>query len=156
MSEGVDSVAGMSEHEPLVLDPTEHAEVLQRLRTDDIAWFTTVRADGSPHAVPVWFFWHEGRALVMSEPDTAKVANVRRGSPVLLHLHTRADGDGVVILSGWAEVSERPTPAWLPEIGEAYAAKYADAMVAYGMGLEAIAEKFHVVLEVVPTRLQAW
>ncbi len=29
-------------------------------------------------------------------------------------------------------------------------------MEAYGMGLEAIAEKFHVVLEVVPTRLQAW
>ncbi|WP_377645660.1 hypothetical protein [Oryzobacter terrae] len=75
---------------------------------------------------------------------------------MLLHLHTRADGDGVVILSGSGEVSERPATAWLPEIGEAYAAKYAAAMEAYGMGLEAIAEKFHVVIEVVPTRLQAW
>ncbi len=74
----------------------------------------------------------------MSEPDTAKVAHVRRGSPVLLHLHTRADDDGVVILSGRGEVSERSTPEWLPEIGEA------------------IAAKFHVVLVVVPTRLQAW
>jgi len=148
----------MSEKQPLVLDPADptHAGVLDRLATDVIAWFTTVRADGTPHAVPVWFFWHEGRALVMSEPDTAKVANVRRGSPVLLHLHTREDGDGVVILSGWAEVSERPASAWLPEIGEAYAAKYDAAMAAFGMGLEAIAEKFTVVLEVVPTRLQAW
>ena len=29
-------------------------------------------------------------------------------------------------------------------------------MVAYGMGLVAIAEKFHVVIELEPTDLQAW
>lgn len=148
----------MSEKPPLELDPADpaHAAVLERLGTDVIGWFTTVRADGAPHAVPVWFLWHRGRALVMSEPDTTKLANVRRGSPVLLHLHTRTDGDGVVILSGWAEVSDRPATAWLPEIGEAYGAKYSGAMEVYGMGLEAIAEKFHVVIEVVPTRLQSW
>src|SRR6187402_118772 len=102
----------MTEKTPLALDPTDpvHADVLARLASDIIGWFTTVRADGSPHAVPVWFLWHRGRALVMSEPGTTKLANVRRGSPVLLHLHTRDDGDGVVILSGWAEVSERPAP----------------------------------------------
>ena len=40
---------------PLVLDPADpvHAEVLDRLATDHIGWLTTVRADGSPHAVPV-------------------------------------------------------------------------------------------------------
>ncbi|WP_392543900.1 pyridoxamine 5'-phosphate oxidase family protein [Oryzobacter telluris] len=148
----------MSEKAPLVLDPTDatHVAALERLGSDVIGWFTTVRADGSPHAVPVWFYWHEDRALVMSEPDTAKVRNVRRGSPALLHLHTRADGDGVVILEGSAAISERSSTEWLPEIGEAYTAKYAAAMEAYGMGLEAIAEKFHVVIEVVPTKLQAW
>jgi PPOX class probable F420-dependent enzyme len=148
----------MSDKPPLVLDPADpaHAAVLERLGTDIIGWFTTVRADGSPHAVPVWFLWHRGRALVLSEPSTTKVANVRRGSPVLLHLHTRDDGDGVVILSGWGEVSERSATDWLPEIGEAYAAKYAAGMEAYGMGLEAIAGKFSVVIEVVPTALQSW
>jgi hypothetical protein len=53
-------------------------------------------------------------------------------------------------------ISDRTAPAWLPEIGEAYTAKYAEAMLAYGMGLEAIAEKFHVVIELAPTDLQAW
>ena len=97
---------------PFALDPADpvHAEVLARLTTDQIGWFTTVRADGSPHAVPVWFLWHAGRLLVRSEPRTAKVSNVRRGSAALLHLHTR----------------------------------------------EAIAEKFHVVIELEPTDLQAW
>ncbi len=148
----------MTEKPRLELDPTDpvHAEVLARLATDHIGWFTTVRADGSPHAVPVWFLWHDGRLLVMSEPRTAKVTNVRRGSPALLHLHTRADGNGVVVLSGRATISERTAPQWLPEIGDAYTAKYAEAMVAYGMGLEPIAEKFHVVIELEPTDLTAW
>ena len=148
----------MTDKPPVVLDPADpvHAEVLARLASDHIGWLTTVRADGSPHAVPVWFLWHDGRLLVMSEPRTAKVTNVRRGSPALLHLHTRADGNGVVVLSGPAVVSDRTSTQWLPEIGDAYTAKYAEAMVAYGMGLEPIAEKFHVVIELVPTDLQAW
>jgi len=143
---------------PLALDPADpvHAEVLARLTTDQIGWFTTVRADGSPHAVPVWFLWHAGRLLVMSEPHTAKVSNVRRGSAALLHLHTRPDGNGVVVLSGPAVVSDRTATEWLPEISGSYTAKYAEAMVSYGMGLEAIAEKFHVVIELEPTDLQAW
>jgi PPOX class probable F420-dependent enzyme len=143
---------------PFALDPADpvHAEVLARLTTDQIGWFTTVRADGSPHAVPVWFLWHAGRLLVMSEPRTAKVSNVRRGSAALLHLHTRADGNGVVVLSGPAVVSDRTATEWLPEIGEPYTAKYDEAMVAYGMGLPAIAEKFSVVIELAPTHLVAW
>ena len=148
----------MPDTPPLVLDPVDpvHAEVLDRLATDHIGWLTTVRPDGSPHAVPVWFLWHADRLLVMSEPRTAKVAHVRRGSPALLHLHTRPDGNGVVVLSGPAVLSERTSPQWLPEIGDAYTMKYGDAMVAYGMGLEGIAEKFWVVLELEPTDLQAW
>jgi PPOX class probable F420-dependent enzyme len=149
----------MTATSPLRLDPHDpvHAVVLARLAADHIGWLTTVRADGSPHAVPVWFLWHDGRLLVMSEPRTVKVTNVRRGSPALLHLHTNDhDGNGVVVLSGPAVVSDRTATQWLPEIGEAYTAKYAEAMVAYGMGLGPIAEKFHVVIELEPTALQAW
>lgn len=143
---------------PVTLDPSDVAQaaVLERLRTDLIGWFTTVRSDGSPHAVPVWFFWHDGRVLVMSEPDTAKVRNVRRGSPVLLHLETAPGGDGVVVLSGPCVVSERSSTEWLPEVGEAYEAKYREAIAAFGMSLPDIAAKFSTVLELTPTRLQHW
>jgi PPOX class probable F420-dependent enzyme len=148
----------MDDAPPLELDPADpdHASVLERLRLDEIGWFTSVRADGRPHAVPVWFLWHRGRVVVLSEPGATKVATVRRGSPVLLHLHTRDDGDGVVILSGRARISERPAREWLPEIRADYTAKYATGMAAYGMGLDAIAERFHVVIEMVPTALQTW
>jgi PPOX class probable F420-dependent enzyme len=149
----------MTETSPFRLDAADprHTEVLDRLAADQIGWLTTVRADGSPHAVPVWFLWHDGRLLVMSEPRTVKVTNVRRGSPALLHLHTNDhDGNGVVVLSGPAVISDRTATQWLPEIGEAYTAKYAEAMVTYGMGLAPIAERFHVVIELEPTALQAW
>ena len=144
--------------DPITLDHTDPAQaaVLDRLGTDEIGWFTTVRGDGSPHAVPVWFFWHDGRVIVLSEPDTAKVRNVRRGSPVLLHLETAPGGDGVVVLSGRARISERSATEWLAEIGEAYEEKYRQAIAAFGMPLPDIAERFSTVLELTPTRLQHW
>lgn len=130
--------------------------VAERLDTDVIGWLTTVRRDGRLHAVPVWFLWWDGRVLVMSEPGTVKVANVRRGTQALLHLHADATGNGVVVLNGAAAISDRCATDWLADIREPYTAKYADAMVAYGMGLDAIAEQYSTVIELTPTSLTAW
>jgi hypothetical protein len=35
-----------------------------RLREEGIAWPATVRADGQPQSVPVWFLWGGGSFLV--------------------------------------------------------------------------------------------
>ena len=42
-----------------MLDTTTEAESRadRRLREERIAWLTTVRADGQPQSVPVWFLW---------------------------------------------------------------------------------------------------
>ncbi len=130
--------------------------VAQRLDTDIIGWFTTVRPDGRPHAVPVWFLWWGGRLLVLSEPDTVKVRNVRDTAQALLHLHADSTGNGVVVLTGPARISDRSSTEWLDEIREPYTAKYAAAMVSFGMGLDAIAERFCTVIELTPTALTAW
>ena len=132
------------------------ADVARRLEQDRIGWLVTVRPDGRPHAVPVWFLWHDGRILIMSEPKTAKVTNLRHSPQAVLHLHTEATGNGVVVLGGTGAVSPRPTTEWLAEIREPYTAKYAEARVAYGMGLDAIAEKFSAVIALTPASLTAW
>lgn len=131
-------------------------DVERRLEHDVIGWFTTVRPDGRPHAVPVWFLWHDGQILVMSERDTVKVDNLRTSPRTLLHLHTQDGGDGVVILTGTAVLSDRTSTEWLPEIRAPYTQKYADAMKAFGMGLDALAERFSVVIEFKPEHLSAW
>jgi PPOX class probable F420-dependent enzyme len=130
--------------------------VERRLQSDTISWLVTTRPHGRPHAVPVWFLWHDGRLLIMSEPDTVKVKNLRRSPHALLHLDTDATGNGVVVLTGPAVISERSSREWLPAIGDAYTAKYADGMKSFGMGLEAIAERFSVVIELTPDSLTAW
>jgi hypothetical protein len=42
-----------------VLDATTEAggRAERRLREEQIAWLATVRSDGQPQSVPVWFFW---------------------------------------------------------------------------------------------------
>lgn len=132
------------------------ADVRRRLDTDTIGWFVTHRPDGRPHAVPVWFLWRGDRALIMSEPKTVKVANVRHSPHALLHLHADETGNGVVVLTGAATISERSSTQWLDEIRADYTAKYAEGMKSFGMGLEAIAEQFCTVIELRPESLTAW
>ncbi|PWD51041.1 hypothetical protein C8046_10670 [Serinibacter arcticus] len=134
-----------------------HAKALGMLERDLIAWIVTTAEDGSPRAVPVWFFWHDGRLSILSEPGSHKVAHVRRGSPVLVHLQAGGPfGDDVVVLRGSAEVLDRGTLSWLEDHREAYSAKYAEAIEAYGMPIEDIVEKFSTVLTFTPEHLLAW
>ncbi len=141
-----------------LLDSSEAAgaEVRRRLESDIIGWFVTTRPDGRPHAVPVWFLWRGDRALIMSEPKTVKVANVRHSPHAVLHLHTDATGNGAVVLTGTATINERSATQWLDEIRDDYTAKYAEGMKSFGMGLEGIAEQFSTVIEFRPTSLTAW
>ncbi len=65
------SVWSMSANDfPLGTSEAAAADVRRRLDSDVIGWFTTVRADGRPHAVPVWFLWRGDRAIIMSESGT--------------------------------------------------------------------------------------
>ena len=47
-----------------------NAHVEQRLREEPIIWLTTVRPDGRPHTVPVWFLWDGETFLIFSQPVT--------------------------------------------------------------------------------------
>lgn len=129
---------------------------LRKLDEDLIAWFTTIGKDGTPRAVPVWFFWENERIYVLSEPDTGKVAHVKRGSPVLVHLEGGAFGNEIVILHGTAEVSPQSTREWIDVRREPYLAKYSAAIEDYGTGLDALAEQFSTLLVFTPHRIQAW
>jgi len=141
-----------------LFDPNDpaHAKALDKLEHDLIAWFTTIAANGQPHSVPVWFLWHDGTLLVMSEPHTAKVKHVRAGSPVLMHLEGGEFGNDVVVLNGTAEISDRPAVDWLPELREVYSEKYAEAIADYGVPVEALFEKFSTMMVFRPAKLMAW
>jgi PPOX class probable F420-dependent enzyme len=127
------------------------------LERDLIAWLVTIASDGTPRSVPVWFFWQDDRLLIVSEPVTLKVAAIRRGAPVLVHLQAGGPfGDDVVILHGRAEISPRSSADWLAANRDAYVAKYGDALDDYGTPLDDIAAKFSTLIVFTPERVQAW
>lgn len=68
-----------------------------------LATLVTLRADGSPHAVPVGFTYADGMARVITSVGSVKVANVRRDPRVSL---TQVDGRRWVTLAGPAIVHD--------------------------------------------------
>ena len=71
-----------------MLDPSRqaHAHADRRLRSEQVAWLTTVRADGQAQSSPVWFLWDGDSFLLYSQPDAQKVRNVAANPKVSLHL----------------------------------------------------------------------
>ena len=58
-----------------MLDTTSEAgaRAEKRLREEAIIWLTTVRSDGQPQSVPVWFLWEGETFLVYSQPGRQKL-----------------------------------------------------------------------------------
>ena len=139
-------------------DPADpvHARALARLESEQVGWFGTIGRDGFPHAVPIWFLWRDGRALIMSEPETAKVRNLRANDRVLLHLEAGADGEQLTVLRGTAAISPEPSSAWVERIGDAYTAKYDPWLQRLGLTTATMAERYSVLIEVTPHKLVAW
>ena len=144
--------------EPFAFDPLNdvHARALARLESEQVAWLATIGRDGFPHAVPIWFLWRDGRAIILSEPTSVKVRNLRENNRVLLHLEAGDDGEQVLVMRGTAEISPEPALAWLDRIGEEYFAKHDEWMRRLGQDMQIMAERYSVVIEVTPLNLIAW
>ncbi len=80
----------------------------KRLESEHNIWLGSVRPDGRPHLVPVWFVWHAGKLYVCIEPDSVKGRNIRQDPRVVLALE---DGSSPVICEGTAAPVPAPWPA---------------------------------------------
>ncbi len=138
-----------------MLDPSNpaHARADRRLRSEPVAWLTTVRADGQAQSTPVWFLWDGDTFLLYSQPDAQKVRNVASNPKVSLHLSDDGAGDDVVIFEGAAAVE--PETARADRV-EAYLAKYQAAIAALGYEPGPFARTYSTAIRVRPTRVRVW
>ena len=136
-----------------MLDTATGARAERRLREEGIIWLTTVRSDGLPQSVPVWFLWDGETFLIYSELDRQKLRNIGRNPRVGLHLNSNARGGDVVRVEGTPEIEEDFPPA--TEIGE-YVEKYRESIARIGFDPEGFARAYSVELRVTPTRWQVW
>lgn len=138
-----------------VLDTTTEAggRAERRLGEEGIAWLTTVRADGQPQSVPVWFLWDGESFLIYSQPGRQKLRNIERNPRVGLNLNSNDRGGEVVRAEGEAGIIEDAPPA--TEV-PAYLEKYRDAIARIGYEEEGFARAYSVAIRVTPTRWQVW
>lgn len=85
-------------------------DIQRFLATREVVVLSTIQPDGSPLAMPVWF-WHDLEALTMiSEAGTQKVRNLRRDPRVCVVAESGSREDArAVIVCGRAEfLSDSP------------------------------------------------
>ena len=133
----------------LDLSKEQDAHIDQRLRDDVIVWLITVRPDGRPHAVAVWFLWDGESILIFSKPNQQKLANIRQNPNVLLAIDDTNYGDDPITIEGKATL--------LPDgqadtTLEAYVAKYGERIEEIKYTPEQMAEAYSQGIRIVPTR----
>jgi PPOX class probable F420-dependent enzyme len=83
---------------------SDDRHIAGRLSAEAIIWLGTVRPDGRPHNVPVWFAWHDPTMLIFSMPKTAKVRNLQLSPAVSLALDSADGGQDIVLADGRARL----------------------------------------------------
>jgi len=135
------------------LPDDRRAHVEGRLRTNLMAWLTTVRPDGRPDSVPVWFLLQDDETvLVYSQPGKIKLRNISKNPNVSLGLDVTDIGRDIVRIEGTAEhVASFPRADQVP----GYAAKYTERIGAIFGTVSRFAEIYPEALVITPSRLYA-
>jgi len=129
----------------------QHAE--RRLRSDIIAWLTTVGSDGRPYTVPVWFLWDGETILLFSQPQKQKIRKLRKNPRVTLALDDSKQGEDVVIVEGTAELLDDPN---MSVIIPAYVEKYGAIIQSMGWTPASMADVYSQGIRVTPTKFRSW
>ena len=120
----------------MTLDP----QIERRLQTEQNLWLATVRPDGRPHLLPIWFVWVADKIYLCTGADSVKVRNLKQNPRVSLALE---DGTHPIVIEGLA----RP-------IGQAGVAIIAEFQRKYGWDITSD-DTYTQVIEIEPKRVRA-
>ena len=94
--------------------------LMETTRTGKLA---TVRKDGRPHVVPIWFTMDGDDLIFNTWHDRVKVRNMRRDNRVSICVDEETPPFSFVVIEGIAEITD-PSPEenlkWATEIGGRY------------------------------------
>jgi PPOX class probable F420-dependent enzyme len=122
----------------------------ERLERDLIGWLATVRPNGQPDVVPVWFLWQNDEILIYSRANKQKLSNITRKLRVALVVDDTNGGGDVVRVEGRASIVDGHPPAIdVP----AFIAKYAAAIERIGYTPEGFARDYPAAIRITPTKI---
>ncbi|MHB8459669.1 MAG: pyridoxamine 5'-phosphate oxidase family protein [Candidatus Limnocylindrales bacterium] len=128
------------------------AELRERLDGELVVWLSSVRPDGAPHLLPLWFAWDGEAITIYSKPEAQKVRNVRRDPRVMVAVGQAGSAFTVTLLEGVAEMVEGPGEP--SESGRL--ARYRDAMRQLGIGVEDFLAMYSQRIRIQPVRVLDW
>lgn len=133
--------------------PSAFRRIDRLLHEEPVVWLSTVRPDGGPHLVPIWFSWDGREILIASKPNAQKIRNLRANPVVMLAIGEAEDDFDVGLLEGRAELLDAPSAAVLPA---SHCAKYRSQMSAIGLSQDEFLATYSQVIRIVPTRFLPW
>ncbi len=131
----------------------QNEHIVQRLQSSLITWFISVRPDGRPHSIPVWFLWDGSNILVFSQPENQKIKNIRHNPHVVLSLDNTDDGGDVVTIEGTAELISLQELN-LDAVLQAYGAKYGGELKDMNTDLNSLVATYSQPIRVTPTKFR--
>jgi PPOX class probable F420-dependent enzyme len=138
-------------HRVPAFDPA--ARIDRLLREEPVVWLSTVREDGRPHLVPVWFSWDGERLVVASKPDAVKVRNVRANRQVMVALGEAEDDFDVGLVEAEADLPAMPSADL---IDDAHFEKYAHRLAETGLSRDEYLATYAQPIVIRPTRFLSW
>jgi len=129
----------------MAIDKEKLEKVSPKLEQQKNIWMATVRPDGRPHLVPIWFVWADKKVWVSTGSDTVKVENLLQNDRISVALE---NGRTPTILEGKAllhtELERVPQ-----NVLDAFQEKY-------GWDILTDTDEDWLMIEIVPGKLLAW
>ena len=98
------------------MEPSEVTAFLDRTKPALLGVVGTLRADGSPHVVPVWYRYDGAAVHIWSDEGRGWVRNLRRDPRVAFSVQEPEPPFAAVLMRGQAEVRTGDDEALLTEI----------------------------------------
>lgn len=118
-----------------------------------VVWLSSVRPDGRPHLIPIWFWWDGQAVLFASKPQACKVANLRAKADCMLAIGDPDADFDVALIEARAELATMPTADLL---AAGLLVKYRERMHAAGLTPASFSDTYSQVVRIVPTRWLPW
>jgi len=133
----------------LDLNNPNQAHIDERLRSDTMIWLNSVRPDGRPHSVAVWFLWDGESFLIFSKPNNQKLRNIEHNPNVVLALDNTRGGSDVIAIEGKAELLTEKALDLMPQ---AFAKKYDPQIQRFNWTPESMAAEYSEVIRITPAK----
>lgn len=125
---------------------------VRALSKADVLSLATVRPDGRPHVVPVWFHW-DGQAIsVLSKAHAQKALNLRADPRAMIAFGTPGFGDG----AGLLEVAAELAPTASNRAAAGFERKYRNQLDRLGVTFGDFLATYPVLIRLRPTRWLDW